>query len=124
MVQQEPKTADEAQQIMQLKQQLPVVINNFQYAITMLNEQGALTQEQISKLKYYHRYEKKDWKEIAAQKMLLMLRQELNVNSESTEAFKIGRVVGRQYFYVDYEEGNRLPTFKSLDPITVTYPKI
>jgi len=124
MLQQEPTTAEEAQQQLIIKQQLPAVINNFQYAITMLNEQDALTQEQISKLKYYHKYEKKDWKEIAAQKMLLMLRNELGVNIESTDAFRIGRVTGREIFFSDYEEGNRLPTFKALDPLTVTYPKI
>jgi hypothetical protein len=124
MVQQEPKTEEEAQQLQEIKQSLPRIINNFQYAMSMLEQQDAISQTQMQKMNYYHKYEKKDWKEIIAQNTLLNLRQELDVSNKSLENFIINRVIGRQYYYVDYVEGNRLPLFEVLNPSNVKYPFI
>lgn len=124
MAQQQPQTAEEAQRIGEIKKVLPRIMNNFQYAIAMLEKKDALTVEQVQEMQYYHKYDKKDWKEIIAQKTLLKLRNELGINAESTTAFITGEVVGREYYYVDYIAGNRLPVLQSLEPLTVTYPKI
>ena len=124
MAQQQPQNAEEAAKIGELKKTLPRIINNFQYATAMLQKKDALSAEQVQKMQHYHKYEKKDWKELIAQKTLLKLRNELDINTESTSSFINGEVTGREYYYVDYIEGYRLPVFESLNPSTVKYPKI
>ena len=124
MVQKQPASQQEASQIAEMKKALPKIMNDFQYAITMLEKKDALTTEQVESMKDYHKRSKKDWKEIAAQNTILKLRQELDINTESTASWINGMVVGREAYYVDYIEGNRLPVFKALDPLTIAYPLI
>ena len=122
--QMQPQSAEQAQQINEIKKVLPQIINKFQYSLSMLDKKSALEEEQIKQLKNYHKYEKKDWKEIVAQNTAIKLRTELDINTESTTNFKNDCVLGRQYYYVDYIEGHRLPVFQSINPSTVTYPLV
>ena len=124
VAQKQPQNQQEAEQIQQVKQVMPRIIQNFQYASDMLQKQDVLTTQQIKKLEDYHRFEKKDWKEIVAQKTTLKLMDELHIKDEGLNAFVSGMVTGRKAMLVDYEPESRLPIFRSLDVIQLSYPKI
>ena len=124
VAQQQPKTQEEAQQIQEVKQTLPRIMQNFQYASDMLQKQDVITQNQRTKLEDYHKFTKKDWKEMIAQKTVQKLMDELHIKDESLNAFISGMVTGRKAFLVDYKAGYRLPQFRSLDVIQVSYPKV
>lgn len=124
MMQQEPENEEQAQQLQELKTQFPYIKNEFNVLIASYNRAKKLKEKDTEKLNTYYRREYKDHKEVVAQKLKVKLDKELGVKEKAVTAFINQVVTGTHYYYTDYKEGHRLPTFEALNSLKVYYPEI
>jgi len=124
MAQKEPESQEEAEQLMQLKKQLPFVMNEMNAMLLAYEREKKVKEVDIQKIEKYYKREYKDHKEIVAQKLKTKLEKELRIKTKTTNAFVDQIVTGKHYYYVDYEDGQRLPTFKNINDLKVYYPQI
>lgn len=120
----EPQSQEEAQQIQQMRMQLPLVQNQFNYMMEIIEEENDMTDEEIQETKRYYKYSFRDWKEEIAQKLVRKLRIELGVKKVSSMVFKSSLVTGKGFYYVDIVDGERYPKFEYLSSFKVVFPRI
>lgn len=123
-LQAQPENEEQAMQQQQLQQSLPSIMGKLDMARRAIEKEGMLTAKQKQELDYYYRYTYKDYKEHLAQKILLKLRNELNIKRVSKEVFLSKRVTGKGYYFVDIIDGEKYPRFESVIPSKITFPKI
>lgn len=123
-LQQEPQDAEQAKQLEAAKQQFPLISMQLNTIIKSFKEQELLDQITVQKQERYHRYTDKELKEELAQKVSLTLRQQLDIQRKSNQNFVSHVVSGKQFYYVDYLEGQKYPIFEPIDHFKVYYPKI
>lgn len=124
MLEQEPQNEEEAQQLKELKQQFPYIKNEYTAIMAAYERDKKLKQKDIEKIETYYKREYKDHKEVVAQKLKTKIDKELNVKEKSVTAFINQVVTGCHYYYSDYTDGDRLPTFEALNTLKVYYPEI
>ena len=123
-LQQQPTTPEEQQQFQQLKQMMPMIQQQADQQIKQLEKAKLLTDDMIDQIKREKYTTKKDFKETIAQKTLQYLRKELAIKQKSVEAIKCRFVTGKVRTLVNLEEGIKLPEYRILNPINVTYPLV
>ncbi len=124
MVNVEPKTEEEAAQIEAVKRQIPFAMLNLNTAKEQLGVGITLAQEEIDEV---YKFIKEDYKDIIeeyGEKINTKLERELNLHRKSVDNFINKIVVGREYYYVDYEKGNKKPTYEVINAMKVVYPFI
>lgn len=120
----EPETQDEAIQLESIRQQMPMIQSQYQLIIEELEEGAEISQDELNEVERKMTYDEKDLKEEFAQKILLKLRKNLNIEKKSIANLRTQCVTGRQYYYVDYIPGHKYPIFETIDPQKVVFPKI
>jgi len=112
------------QQAMQVQEQLPMIQTQMSQIFEKFDAEITLSSDQLEEINVRNTYTNKDVNEDLAQKVLLKLRQTLDIEKKSTANFRVQQVTGKQYYFVDYVEGHKFPIFETVDPIKVRYPKI
>lgn len=124
MMEQKPESQEAVMEQQQIKMQLPQI----ETVLTQMKEQiemdDKVDQDTMNEYERYYRYGNKDIKEELAEKVMRKLRSSLNVKRKSTLNFISQCVTGKQYYYVDYIQGDRFPRYETLDTTKVLYPKI
>jgi hypothetical protein len=120
----EPETQDEAMQLESIRQQMPMIQSQYQMIIEELEDGANISQDELNDVERKMTYDEKDMKEELAQKILLKLRKNLNIEKKSIANLRNQCVTGRQYYYVDYISGHKYPIFEIVDPQKVVFPKI
>lgn len=122
VISQQPQTEEQANQIQQVKMQLPMIISQIEMAKHKIQKADLITKKDLDNLDRYYKYKVKDYKEELAQKILFKLRQELDIERKSNVNFVSHIVTGKQAYYVDYEQGNKYPKFETLNSSYVYFP--
>lgn len=120
----EPENEREAQEQERMKSVMPSIIAQMQ----MLQENAKSEQdyflETAEKVDQYFKYTYKEMKEQRAEGILKYLYKLLRIKVEEKKAFRSKVVVGKQCYFIDYQDDERYPRFESLDDLKVFYPKI
>lgn len=122
MLQQQPQNEQQAQQVQQLQAQLPQINAQFDLIKYQMTRQQVVTKEDLDKHEQFYRYKYKDTSEIIAQKAARVLRQDLNIAYKETHGVKHRTVTGKEFYFVDYTPGAKLPTFDLLNGLKVFAP--
>ncbi len=123
-LQQEPENEEQAQQIEELRQQMPSIQTAIDKIKEEFQERLRFTEEEISKISDYLNYDYKDIKEMLAQKGVKKLRSMHNVKDHSVSYFIDKIVTGKGFYYVDYIPGTKNLIFEAVDSMQVYYPSI
>ena len=124
LVQKEPQDMQEALIQQQIVSSLPQLESQISFITETIEQDDGLNQELQDEFDRYYRYGRKDYKEEMAQNIMLKLRQQLSLKKKSTENFISKVVTGKEYYYVDYVEGERWPRYVPIETTKVLYPKI
>lgn len=122
LLQKQPTTEQEAQQLEQLKLSLPSIQANINIIRDKLTNNILLDSEEIKEIERYYKYDKKDFDEEKIQKTLIYLRKKLDIKSKSDSNFISQCVTGKEFYYVDYIPGDKHPTFEVIPEFEVHYP--
>lgn len=122
MINVEPETEEQAAQIEAVRRQLPFHQLKLNTVKESLGKGISLAQEEMDEINKYLKEDYKDIIEEYGEKIDKKLCEELNIHSKSTENFINHIVAGRQYYYVDYQKGNKLPDYEVLNGLKVVYP--
>ncbi len=123
-LQSQPKNEEEQAQYAQLQQMIPIIQQQADQQIKQLQKTKLITEQMIDQIKREKYTTKKDFKETIAQKTLQYLRKEISIKQKSVEAIKCRFVTGKTRYLVNLEDGMKLPEFRVLNPINVTYPLV
>jgi len=120
---QDPKEQMQLQlQLQDLGVMMPRIESQMQRIENEFLEQEIFTDQEIQNIELKLKSDFKDTKEIIGQKILIGLRRLLGIERKSTQAFIDKTVSGKEYFYVDYIPGERLPRFEQINDVKVYYP--
>ena len=119
---QKPQNEEQTKKQEEIRQLLPTYTNRMELIKDEMRDEDILTERDIDKLKYHYRYEYKDYAEDLAQTVTKKLRQVHRIKQKSKRNFISQCTTGKQYYYVDYRNGDKLPTFESLNAMKVNYP--
>lgn len=120
----EPESEEEAMQLQQLQQTMPLINQQFQNIQESFEQSMVLPEDELERLEKYYQYEDKEISEEMAQVAKSKIIKELKVKDIAVEAFISNIVVGKEYYLVEYQEGQRWPTFKALNPMKVYFPSV
>jgi len=120
----EPKSEEEAMQLQQLQQIMPLINQQFQNIQESFEQSMIIPEDELERLEKYYQYEDKELSEEMAQVAKSKIIKELKVREIAVEAFISNIVVGKEYYLVEYQEGQRWPTFKALNPMKVYFPSV
>lgn len=123
MVNQEPQNEEQAMQLAQLKSQIPVIEIQLQMVRDEMLKKQLFTQEELEQKERFQKYTYKDIHEEHAQIQLSNLRIKHNAHKVSVENFKSNVVTGKQFYFVNYENGAREIDYHSLLTTSVYYPQ-
>jgi len=119
LAQQEPQSEEQAQQIQQAKQVLP----QLQLQFTLLQEQSKNTTEKykevIDQVKANRKKDVVDFIEEKCSKQLKRAMTNLEVREKGLKNFICETVTGKQYYYVNYDNGR--PVFRTINSDSVFY---
>jgi hypothetical protein len=124
MINVEPKTQEEAAQIEMVQRQLPFITLQINSTKESLGKGITLAQDELDKIDKYLKEDYQDIIEEYGEKLNFKLGEELDIHRKSTDNFINFIVSGRQYYYVDYEKGNKKPTYETPNGLKVIYPFI
>lgn len=119
---QEAQNEEQQQQQQQLQMLMPSLTTKMELIKDAMAEEDILTEKDVERLKYKYRYEYKDYAEELAQVTAKKLRQVQRIKQKSKKNFISKCVTGKEYYYVDYLPGKKLPDFESLNSMKVFYP--
>lgn len=120
----QPESEEMAQMQEQIRMQLPTIQMDIDTAKDALTQEILLSTDELRSLDRYFKMDYKDPKDIAAQYLLIKLRKDLGLQKKITKNFVSHIVSGRQYYFVDYTPGQKLPVYKPLESYKITYPSI
>jgi hypothetical protein len=115
--------ADQAQ-LMQLQQMLPMYRMQFQMLKDKAQRESMFTETELKDKERFFQYDFHDLSEELAQKLSHKLFERLDIHSKSIANFTSQCVTGKQYYYVDFIPGERLPRFESINASKVYYPSV
>lgn len=124
VLQQEPQSEADAMQIAQIKQSLPVIEEQLRMARNIISKELAITEKDYRKMAGFYQYEKKDFLEDIAEKLMVKLRQDFNIKQKSLKNFISEVVTGKQNYYVDYNLEKKELVYETLNAMNVFYPVI
>lgn len=124
ILQNEPKTAEDAQQQAQVKEALPQVI--YQTNLVKDNMLLALKMTKEEKEKFLGKFKDtyEDLYEVYSHKLFVKIREDMDVKRISLKNFRNKLVVGRQFYYVNYNHRLKELEYNSVNPYVVYYPNI
>ena len=121
-LQQQSRNEEEQAQQQQLQQQLPQITSQLDFLKRQITQAQSVSQDDMDKQEEFFKYKYKDVSEIIAQKSMRFLRQDLNVAYKEVQGIKHRCVTGKEYLYVNYTIGNKLPDFEVLNEQKVYLP--
>ena len=124
LLQQQPQTPEKQQQLMQLQQSVPAIENQLNTIKEYINRETLLTEDDRKEMFRLYNYNKEDFLNDIIQKVSYKVRADLLVEDKSLKNFISHIVVGKQFYYVDYEFGNKTITYETLNTNNVFYPNI
>jgi len=89
-----------------------------------VNNELLIPEEELKGLEQFYLYTPQDVREDIAQKITNNLKIKLNLHKKKTKNFVTQCVTGKQYYYVDYEDGMNMPIFEPVSNFDVYYPMI
>lgn len=124
ILQQEPQDAETAQQQAEVRQALPQIEYQVGLVKDNLNQALAMTKDERDKFLRAFKDEYKDLYEVYAHKLLVKIRDEMDASKVALKNFRNKLVVGRQYYYVNYNHKIGELEYNSENPYTIWYPNI
>jgi len=123
-LQQAQQQGEDPQQLQQLQQMMPMYQMQFQSLKDKAEREKMFSETEISEKEKYFKYDFHDLSEELAQKLCNKLFDRLEIKAKSVSNFISQSVVGKQYYYVDYIPGERLPRFEDVNASKVYYPSV
>jgi len=123
-LQREPQNEKEFESMRMMEMQLPYMEIEINHLIEVIKAEDSIDEKQIEQLQRYYRYSHKDIEEERAQKLMIKLRRDLNIKGKSGNNFISHIVTGKQYYYVDYIQGEKWPRMDNVSSTKIRYPKI
>lgn len=124
VISQEPETSEQAQQQEEIRKMLPQII----YQTTMVkdNMAQAISMSKKERDEFLQKFENdyEDLYEVYAHKLLVKIREELDVPAVSLKNFRNKIVNGREYIYANFNWKTGELEYKSVSPSRITYPEI
>ena len=120
-LQQKPENEEQHQAQLQAKKAFPQIEAQIETIRQTLQDTEVFTMQNIRKLDQLQRYTNKDFIEITAQKAMKSYMQSLNVKQKGVQNFTASMVTGKEYYYVDYRPGDKLPIYRPLQGHNVFY---
>lgn len=122
----ENASLEEQQKLQQQKQQIqdsiPLVEQQLQEIKDQLKNQSLLSNKDIQKVEKFYRYDFRDLREQKAQAGMKKIRTKLNIKQKSIKNFISKVVTGKEYWFVELRDGEKLPTCRPVDTLKVYYP--
>ena len=123
VINKQPETPEEQNMLQQLRAKLPGIENQLAYLKETLVQQSEISQDMVKKQERFYQYEYKDVAEVIGQKLVRVLRQDLRIPYKEMQGIKHRCVTGKEYYYVDYIPGDKLPRFELIDGMKVRVPQ-
>lgn len=121
VLQQQPSNEEEAAKLQEAYVQYEQIKQQSEIYLKQIEKQSILTNKEIDAIKYHQKYNWSDIKEVIAQKTLKKLFDELNIPKISKDGFLSRCVTGKARYFVYYDGNTKLPEFRVLNPINVSY---
>ena len=124
MLQKEPESEEEAQQIIALRKQLPEIETGLKFIKEEFEQKLTLSAEEIDRIQDFLQYDYKEIKEMLAQKGVKKIREHHGAADQRLAYFVDKCVTGKGYYYIDYIPGNKHLIYEAVDSMQVYYPSI
>jgi len=122
-VQQEPQDEQQAMMIGQAKAQLPQLEQQYNAIKNEMTIRSLYTKGELEDKERFYRYSSKDLIEEAAQILSGNLRKSLDIKRKSVVNIKSKFVTGKEYYYVNYTDGDTEIEFETLRAHDVFFPQ-